>query len=71
MVPVTIDRSGRGEDAAHVGPLLGRAVKIAHLTRVPARQPLLEKRQLGEIGRRGDAAEIEAELTRFLLDAGC
>src|SRR5882672_6286766 len=55
------DAAGAGDDIPHVGAAIGRARHPRHLARVTAREPLVEKFQLGKTVGGSNAAQIKAK----------
>jgi hypothetical protein len=63
------DRAPRaGDGQSCVAPLLGAAGKVGHVARVPARDPLVERRRGLRRAEHRDAGEIEAQAVRLRLD---
>src|SRR5262249_7996158 len=72
-----VDRAGHDycararQHPPHVGAAVSRSREIRHATRVPARDPLVEERQLAMRADRREAAEIEPDGSRIRLDVRC
>ena len=64
------DRLRGRDNVADVAAAIGAALKVRHLARVSAVEPLAVEGQLGMRGCRRDAAEIESEIARLLFDRG-
>ena len=56
------------QDAANIRPPVRGAMQVRHLTGIPAGQPFAEEAELRMVRRRRDAARVEPQAARLLLD---
>ena len=64
------DAAGAAYDVSDIGAAVGVARHPRHLARVAAREPLVEKGQLGKTVGGSDAAQIKAKFNRLGFDPG-